>query len=74
MDAVREFLDMGGYAVFVWPSYAITFLVMGGLVYMTLRRFQARKRALAALEGERPGGRGRARRARGCELNDGKAG
>jgi heme exporter protein CcmD len=25
---MSEFLDMGGYAAFVWPSYAITLIVV----------------------------------------------
>ena len=25
---MREFLDMGGYAAFVWPAYAVTFIVV----------------------------------------------
>lgn len=25
---MREFLDMGGYAAFVWPAYAVTLAVV----------------------------------------------
>jgi heme exporter protein CcmD len=25
---MRPFLDMGGYAAFVWPAYAVTFAVV----------------------------------------------
>jgi heme exporter protein CcmD len=25
---MREFLDMGGYAAFVWPAYAVTLTVV----------------------------------------------
>ena len=25
---MSEFLDMGGYAAYVWPSYAVTFIVI----------------------------------------------
>jgi heme exporter protein CcmD len=25
---MRRFLDMGGYALYVWPAYAITFAVV----------------------------------------------
>ena len=32
MAEFREFLDMGGYAAYVWSSYALTFLVLGGIV------------------------------------------
>ena len=28
MSSLSEFLDMGGYAVFVWSSYGITLVVM----------------------------------------------
>ena len=26
---MRAFLDMGGYAAFVWPAYAVTLAVVG---------------------------------------------
>lgn len=29
---MSEFFAMGGYAVFIWPSYAVAFGVMAGLV------------------------------------------
>jgi heme exporter protein D len=44
-----EFLDMGKYAPFVWPSYALTVLVMAGLVIVSVRRLRQNKRALKAL-------------------------
>lgn len=61
-EAVREFLAMGGYAEFVWPSYAIVALVMAGILYFTLRRLRARQRELRSLEGERPDRRARTHR------------
>ena len=61
-EAVQEFLAMGGYAEFVWPSYAVTALVMGGILYLTLRRLRARERELQSMEGKHPGRRARARR------------
>ncbi len=42
-----EFLAMNGYAGFVWTSYALTFLVIGALVWWTLA---ARSTARARLE------------------------
>ncbi|HEY6545373.1 MAG TPA: heme exporter protein CcmD [Dokdonella sp.] len=43
---MAEFFDMGGYAAYVWPSYAVFFLV---LAFEALApRFQ-RKRVLAEL-------------------------
>jgi heme exporter protein CcmD len=41
---MRQFFDMGGYAAFVWPAYAVTFTV----VFLNIawaRRSLARSRA-----------------------------
>jgi heme exporter protein D len=51
---MREFLDMGGYAAFVWPAYAVTFAVVI-LNIISARRSLAR--ALAAAR-RRSGGAG----------------
>jgi heme exporter protein D len=53
---MREFLDMGGYAAFVWPAYALTLAVIIGNVFgarRALRRAQllARRRLSARGEG-----------------------
>ena len=53
MEAVSTFFAMGGYAVFVWPAYAIGAVVMVGLLVQTLRSLRARNEDLAAL-GEAP--------------------
>ncbi len=42
-DSWSEFLAMGGYGLYVWGSFGVTFLVLAGEV-LTLR---ARQRALA---------------------------
>ncbi len=44
------FLDMGGYAAFVWPAYGIVAVVMIGLVVTSLRRLRANEAAIAKLE------------------------
>ncbi len=62
MDQVTDYLAMGGYAAFVWPSYAFAALVMGGLALASRRALQQASRQLAVLEaGDR--GERRARRA-----------
>jgi heme exporter protein D len=33
-----EFFSMGGYALYVWGSYLVTLIVMGGEVLLLLRR------------------------------------
>ena len=43
---MREFLDMGGYAAFVWPAYLVT-LVVVVLNIVWARRALARSRAEA---------------------------
>jgi heme exporter protein D len=43
-------LDMGKYAAFVWPAWAVTALVLGGLVADTLARARRWKRELERRE------------------------
>ncbi len=43
---MREFLDMGGYAAFVWPSYAVTLAAIALNIYWA-RRLLAQARAAA---------------------------
>jgi heme exporter protein CcmD len=49
-----KFLEMGGYALYVWPSYALTVLVVGLNIYWarrSLREAQAEtRRRLAAMK------------------------
>ena len=52
MDEVRTFLAMGGYAVYVWPAFAVTTLVLGWLVVDSLRRLRRAEAGLAALESQ----------------------
>lgn len=47
---MSEFLKMGGYAVFVWPSYGLSALVLTGLLVLSWRGYHARKRQVEALE------------------------
>jgi heme exporter protein D len=43
---VSHFFDMGGYAAFVWPAYAVTFAVVFLNIYWA-RRALARSRTEA---------------------------
>ena len=41
---MAEFLHMGGYAAYVWTSFGLTFIVLGGIVtgsMIELRRVRA---------------------------------
>ena len=51
---MREFLEMGGYAAFVWPAYAVTALVLVLLVADSVLRLKRRLAELARAEGEEP--------------------
>lgn len=44
---MKEFLAMGGYAVYVWPAFAATFIVMAWLTISTLRQ---RRKIIASLK------------------------
>ena len=41
------FFAMGGYAVYVWPAYAVATVVLAGLVIVSLRFRYEQKRLLA---------------------------
>ena len=49
MDAVSQFLDMGGYAGFVWPAYGIVAIVLVGLLVVSRRELRAAEKTLGAL-------------------------
>lgn len=47
---MSEFLSMGGYAKFVWPSFLISLAVLAGIAVVSIRTYREQKAALAALE------------------------
>jgi len=49
-----DFLAMGGYAAFVWPSYALVALVMIGLFVGSWRELKRRRRLLEQLQAAAP--------------------
>ena len=42
--------DIGIYAVYIWPAYGVTVLVLGGVTLWTLLAWRRAKARLAALE------------------------
>ncbi len=52
MDSLAAFLQMGGYAAFVWPALGIAAAVMIGLLAQSLHSLRAREATLAALKRE----------------------
>ena len=51
MEAVSGFLNMGGYAPFVWPSYGIAAIILIGLF---LRGLKFQQSSMAELKGKEP--------------------
>jgi len=52
-SSASEFFAMGGYGLYVWGAYAITFLCMAIEPVLARKRHRAARRALAA-EGGTP--------------------
>ena len=53
MDKLREFLDMGGYAFYVWSAYGVAFIVLVANIIVPLLRardLRARLQRQARLE------------------------
>lgn len=48
------FWAMGGYAIYVWPAYAISFLGLSGAALLTIRAHRRAQAQLAALEDKKP--------------------
>ena len=55
-----EFFNMGGYAEFIWPSWAIALVVLGVLVKQSLKSMRSNERLLADMEVKSPRRRRRA--------------
>lgn len=45
-----NFLEMGGYAAFVWPSYGAAALLLAAFALLAVRAVKRRERQLADLE------------------------
>ncbi len=49
MDRLQVFLDMGGYAMFVWPAYGVAIGLLVGLLVVSLRGMRGQEAALRSL-------------------------
>jgi len=61
VQAIQNFIDMGGYGAFVWPSYIVSALVLIGMLGFSVRQLRANAAEMARLEkasGERQQQRG----------------
>ena len=52
MTSLSSFLDMGGYGAFVWPSFAISAVLLIGVFYLSVRSLKANRLALESLSAE----------------------
>lgn len=52
---INSYLDMGGYAAYVWPAYGLAAIVMVGLLLTSLRSLRAREAELKLLQDSIPG-------------------
>ena len=49
MNSLAQFLDMGGYAVFVWPAFAVVAIVLTALLVWSLRDLRKERQLLESL-------------------------
>jgi heme exporter protein D len=54
MDSVSAFLDMGGYAAFVWPCFGLVALVMVWIFVASQRELKRRERRVERLRALSP--------------------
>ena len=52
MDGIAKFLEMGGYAAYVWPALGLTVVVLAGLLIASAKSARRREAELARLEAE----------------------
>ena len=50
MSAIGAYLAMGGYAIYVWPAYAMATVVLGGLSVYSWLRYRNSERSLDRLQ------------------------
>lgn len=50
---MATFLEMGGYAAFIWPAYGLAFVVMIGLVLQSVADFRTQRKLASELEAGR---------------------
>lgn len=45
---LSDYLSMGGYAAFIWPSYGVAVVLLSALLLLSARRLRVAERALKA--------------------------
>ena len=55
MERLFEYLDMGGYAAWVWPSYGLAVIAVIGTLAVTLHTLKSREQEFDELKSFRRG-------------------
>ena len=55
MGNLSTFLNMGGYAVWVWSAYGVSIVSLVGMLFFSLRSLRAREREFEQLRASRRG-------------------
>ena len=50
MEMIKSIFHLSGYGIYVWPAFAVTFLVLVWMVVSTLRRLRKNEANLARLQ------------------------
>jgi heme exporter protein D len=50
MSVIKDFIDMGGYGAYIWPSYGVTAVVMIVMLVSSLRGLRENEVTLRSLE------------------------
>ncbi len=50
MDAIKEFIDMGGYGGYVWPSYIVSALVLVIMLVVSQRLLKGNETMVQSLD------------------------
>ena len=53
---MNDFLNMGGYAAFIWPAYLIAAVILVGILAQTIITMRRRERLADTLRLQRRGG------------------
>jgi len=54
-ESFAAFIDMGGYAAWVWPTYGLAAVALAGMLILSRRTLKAREREFDALKATRRG-------------------
>ncbi|HJN23043.1 MAG TPA: heme exporter protein CcmD [Rhodospirillales bacterium] len=52
MEFLTAFFHMGGYGVYIWPGYALTIVVLVGILVASIRSLRSNEARLQALQAE----------------------